>query len=374
MASAFEEERKRILLLNAALFIGGAENVTAALCRGIDRERFEVTVAHLGGRGEVGKALVESGFDVVSLQSERGGVDYLSGLRLRSLLKAKRIDLVHTHDLYSMIDSAVSCKTLPRVRHINTFHFGNYPRRIRRWHLFEKYFSRLPDRLVAVGEVQKGLLVKHYGFRPETVSVIHNGVDDIRAGIDTQMREQVRAGRKIVIGSVGTLIAQKAIADLLDVAYQLKQAGLDFRLVIVGDGKLRASLEEKSIGLGLSRDVEFLGWVPEASRRILPWVDIFVQTSLWEAMSIVVLEAMSCGIPVVVTDVGENPHVISNGVNGFLSKPRAIEDMAGKIGALIQNEASRRQIGAAARDTWESRYTAHRMCRQYEKLYLQTLR
>lgn len=367
--------KQRILLLNSTLFIGGAENVLAELCRGLDRERFDVTVAHLKGRGQIGDALAREGYDVVSLQGTRTDrTDYLSSIRLRRFLLAREIDLVHTNDLHAMVDAAICRVTLPRLRLINTFHYGNYPRPNRRYHLAEKYLCRISDRLVAVGEAQKASILRSYSLRRERVQVLRNGVTDMRAGALDDYREKVRAGRPLVIGSVSTLIEQKGIAYLLDVAAILKQQGLDFRLVVAGEGTLRPMLQQKAAELGLNDHVEFFGWVEDAPRRVLPWIDIFVQTSLWEAMSMVVLEAMSCGLPVVATTVGENPHVIQNGVNGFLAAPKAVDDLAAALARLIQSEELRHQVGARARLDWETNYTAERMCRQYEELYRQTLR
>jgi glycosyltransferase involved in cell wall biosynthesis len=141
----------------------------------------------------------------------------------------------------------------------------------------------------------------------------------------------------------------------------------------VGEGHLRPSLEAMAEALGLSADVEFYGWVDNAPQRVLPWIDVFVQTSLWEAMSMVVLEAMSCGLPIVATTVGENPYVIRDGENGFLASPKDVDRIAERLGQLIQSPQLRRQLGQQARSDWEKNYTAGRMCQEYEALYMEVL-
>ena len=80
-----------------------------------------------------------------------------------------------------------------------------------------------------------------------------------------------------------------------------------------------------------------MGWVTEAPARILPLFDIFIQTSLWEAMSMVILEAMAAGKPIVATEVGENRHVIKHGESGFLSQPGDTKAMAGYVERLLNN-------------------------------------
>lgn len=367
-------QRPRILLLNSTLGIGGAENVTAALCQGIDPARFDVSVAHLKWRGTIGDSIANQGYRIESLARGDGHqADYLSATRLWRFLKAEKIDLVHSNDLHAMIDAALCRASLPRVRHVNTFHFGNYPRDRRRYHLVEKYLARVADQLVAVGEVQRGRLVQTYGFKESRLRVIRNGVPDVRAGAVGDLSSRIRTDDRIVIGSVSTLIEQKGIGDLLEVADRLRRQSLPFRLVIAGEGHLRPGLEAKAAALGLTEHVEFYGWVDNAPQRVLPWIDVFVQTSLWEAMSMVVLEAMSCGLPIVATTVGENPYVIRDGENGFLAAPKDVDLIADRLGQLIQSPELRRQLGQQARRDWEQRYTARRMCREYEALYTEVL-
>lgn len=374
VAQRGSQRRPRILLLNSHLGIGGAENVTAALCRGLDRVRFDVTVAYIKWRGMIGDALVRDGFEVVGLGNGDGErPDYLSSLRLRRFLVARGFDLVHTNDIHAMIDAAVCRTTLRRLRLVSTFHFGNYPRPVRRYHLLEKYVSRVPDRLVAVGQWQADRLCDVYGFQPERLDLIRNGVPDVPGRRSQDIAGRIRKDGRVVIGSVSTLIEQKGVTDLLDVAANLRTQGLDFRLVIAGEGHLRPGLEEKARALGLQDQVEFFGWVDDAPARVLPWVDVFVQTSLWEAMSMVVLEAMSCALPIVATRVGENPHVIHHGVNGLLAEPRDVAALTEHLAGLIRSGDLRRRLGEKARQDWETAYTAARMCRQYEDLYARTL-
>lgn len=366
--------KPRILLLNSTLGIGGAENVSASLCRGLDRDRFDVAVAHLKWRGQIGDSIAQEGLDVVSLEAPISRrPDYFSSLRLRRFLVSKQIDLVHSNDLHAMIDAAICRMSLPELRVVNTFHYGNYPQPKRRRHLVEKYLSRIPDSLVAVGYTQKEKLTKVYGLSEHRLRVIRNGVCDQRICISDDLRGVIRNGKKLVIGSVSTLIEQKGVSHLIDVASILKRQSSDFQIVIVGDGVLRSELEAKAKALGVADCVTFMGWVGNISSRVLPWIDIFVQTSLWEAMSMVVLEAMSYGLPVVATSVGENPYVIDNGVNGFLVPAKATNELAIRLLELIQSDSLRRSVGERARQDWQAHYTATQMCRQYGELYGEVL-
>jgi glycosyltransferase involved in cell wall biosynthesis len=364
----------RVLLLDSALHFGGAENVIAELCRGLDRDRFEVHVGYTRTRGRLGQVLADEGFSVVDLAAKgRPGRDYGGPWRLRRFIKSQGIRLVHSHDLASMVDSALCRLSLPRVQHVNTFHYGNYPHASRRHHLLEKFLSRAATGLVAVGQVQKAQLAGCYGLRENRLHVIRNGVSDVRAGALRHLEAKLRGSGRVVIGTIGALIEQKGMFDLLEVAARLKAEALDFRWVVAGSGALRATLESKAREMGLAGHVEFLGWVDHAPVSVLPWIDVFVQTSRWEAMSMVVLEAMSCGLPIVATTVGENPLVIEDTINGYLVPTRGIAEMVDRLRVLVASDSLRSQLGHRARQDWEQRYTSALMCRQYENLYAELL-
>lgn len=368
------KERPRVLIVNGALYIGGAEKVTAALCRGIDRNKFDVTIAHLKGNGPIARELEADGFDVVRLSKyDDGRRDLSSALRLRRLVLERGIDLVHSQDLHAMIDASFCVATVRGLRHVSTFHFGNYPRKSRKYHYLERLFLHLPDRLVAVGEAQRRTILETYSLPSERVELVRNGVPDAMQGAATSDSVRLRRGAGVVLGTISTLIEQKAVGDLLNAVRMLVDDGLEFRLVVVGDGHLRQMLETMSSDLGLQEHVEFLGWIDNAATRVLPWLDVFVQSSLWEAMSIVVLEAMSCSCAIVATRVGDNPYVISHERSGMLVAPGRPDELAATLRRVIKETAMRKKLGSAARQDYLGKYTAAHMCQTYEALYVDTL-
>jgi len=115
------------------------------------------------------------------------------------------------------------------------------------------------------------------------------------------------------------------------------------------------------------------GWVTSAADVTLPSFDIFFQPSLWEAMSVVTLEAMANGKPVVATRVGEAPNVIENGVDGMLVDAKDIGGMAAALERLIVDPALRRTMGETARQTVERKLTVDHMTRAYERAYMDVL-
>jgi glycosyltransferase involved in cell wall biosynthesis len=160
---------------------------------------------------------------------------------------------------------------------------------------------------------------------------------------------------------------------LLQAAALLKQRGKRYLMMIAGEGKLRRELEAQAHSLGLQDHVRFLGWVSGASRRALPACDIFVQSSHWEAMSVVVLEAMAGGKPMAITAVGENARVVINEQSGLVVPARNPQALADALGRLLDDPDLRHQLGATAQQRFGELFTVQQMVNNYAKLYAQLI-
>lgn len=368
-AAQADAQRMRILMVNSTLHIGGAENVAASLAEHINRERFEVTACYLRQNGVVGEKMIAAGVDLVPVPGHAGGrTDRLTSLKLMRLIRERRIQLLHTHDVHGFIDASL-CRTLmPRLRHVHTFHFGNYPHREARYRHIERLLWRRPDALVAVGHEQARSIRQLYGIAESRLRVIWNGVDSPIPRIAEQIGAFTSLGVPLIT-SISTLIEQKGLDHLLSACAQLKSQGAKFHLLIVGEGHLRPALEAQSRSLGLENVVSFVGWIANASECALPACDVFVQSSLWEAMSVVVLEAMACGKPMVVTSVGENTHVVRDSGTGFIVPPGDSGALAAALFKLINDPELQRRMSDAARSRYLELFTTRHMVDAYESLY-----
>jgi glycosyltransferase involved in cell wall biosynthesis len=366
--------RVNVLIVASSLWIGGAETVIRYLAQVIDRKRFNVTVCYLRQRGPIGDELACSGIDIVGISdSPQPKVDYFTFVKLLKVIWARRIDVVHTHTTHGLVDATLCKLLIPRLKVVHTFHFGNYPHTRTRIMWMERLFSRIADRLFSVGEAQRRQIQAVYRLPDRRISTIWNGVAlPSDCGV-TAFRSKVGAEDRVLIGTIATLIQQKGLSDLLEVAKRIRDSGRKTLFVVVGDGHLRPELEAKRRRLGLDDDVVFTGWVTNAAARALPAFDILFQPSLWEAMSVVVLEAMGAGTPVVATRVGENPKVIEHGVDGLLVQPKDIDGMAAALTHLMDDADLRLRLGRAARAKVEQRFTVAHMTRAYEQAYLDAL-
>jgi glycosyltransferase involved in cell wall biosynthesis len=351
---------------------GGAERVVASLCRNLDTNRFQVTVCWNYACGAIGEELVSQGYDVVGLPELDSNVSpYTKFLLLRKLLKEKNIDILHTHDTGTLIDGTLCRLFGSKIKIVNTFHFGNYPNKDNRTLLLEKLFCKLAHYLVAVGYEQAKIIQKTLHISQERLNTIYNGIEINSNSPDTDLISPYRnrESNPTIICSISTLTEQKGLTHLIDTAHILKNNNVNCLLLIVGDGPLREELEDKCNRLELNEMVSFLGWVPNAASSLLPLVDIFCQSSLWEANSIALLEAMAAGIPIVTTNVGESSHVIENGRNGFIVEPRDPKALADALATLVSNQDSRRDFGKSAQQDYNEKYTVDMMISNYSNLY-----
>jgi len=366
--------RTNLMILASGLWIGGAETVIRHLAQTIDRRLFNVTVAYLLERGEIGDELAAAGIDMVGISESSGNrVDYFTFIKVLKVIRARRIHVVHTHTTHGLVDASL-CKLLrPGLRLVHTFHFGNYPHTRPRLMRMERLCSRAADRLFAVGEVQRRQIQSTYGFPDPRISTIWNGVPLPAGTGDHGFRARLGAGDRILIGTTATLIEQKGLRDLLKVARKVRDAGHDVRFVVVGEGDLRPELETLRHQLGLDDTVVFTGWVTSAAEHVVPTFDVFFQSSLWEAMSIAILEAMAAGRPVVATRVGENAAIIEDGVDGFLVRPGDVEGMTSALCRLIGDAGLRARLGDSARLKIRRRFSVEQMTQAYEQAYLDML-
>src|SRR5690606_15597297 len=122
--------------------------------------------------------------------------------------------------------------------------------------------ARLVDQLVAVGKVQQEQVKSTYNLTDAAIRTVHNGVSlPSPSAEDRGFRSRIGADGKLLVGTIATLIPQKGLHDLLEVARRVRDVRDDVRFVVVGEGALRVELEQKRRELGLEETVVFAGWV-----------------------------------------------------------------------------------------------------------------
>jgi len=335
------------------------------------RGEFQPQVAVFEGGGSLEPALRRSGVPVHDLR-KREGVDLGLALRLRRLLRHEKVGIVHSHNYSAWLYSCLAARSLGGVTHVHTEHSAVDA--ARRRYAAERWLSRATTHVVAVSSHVQEVLVRDVGILRERVRLIYNGVDTVRFAPDETTRDRMRAtlrvgSEDVLIGIVARLEKVKNHALLLRAFAPLRQEfGPTVRLAIVGDGSERSALEGLAHQLGIAGKVEFLGErhdVPELLRAL----DIYVLVSVSEGMSVTLLEAMGCGLPIVATAVGGNVEIVDNTVTGLLVPPGDVDGLVRSLRVLVREREIGARLGLAGRRRVIERFDQRGMMAQYLDLY-----
>lgn len=364
----------RILHLITRLPVGGAEKVLVDIVRRLDPAQYESVVCCIQAKGDLAIEIEKSGVPLYCLHRMRSKRFDWSAVRgLMRLLREERIALVHSHlyhaNLYGRI--AAFLAGVPAVAHVHNV----YAQRKLHRRLLNRLLSRASARVIAVSDEIREDLVTHDRIDPRKIAVIRNGIDARRVDTElTQAQARARLGvsqEHVLIGCVGRLEEQKGHRFLLEACAKLnRDPDLRHRLrvVIVGDGRLRADLERQASALGLASSVSFLGTrqdVPEILRAL----DLFVMPSLWEGLSIAMLEAMAAGVAVVISDVSGVSQALGNNEHGIRVAPGDAAALAQAIRSLAGAPARRRTLGMSARERVKVAFSIDAMMSELTSVY-----
>ncbi len=177
------------------------------------------------------------------------------------------------------------------------------------------------------------------------------------------------APRPSVVLFLGRLAAGKGIFDLLDAIVGVRASVPDVRLVCAGRGD-RAGILRHAERLGIADAVKLTGWVgPSGKRALLETAAAFALPSYDEALPVSLIEAMSAGVPPVVSPVGGIPEVVQEGVSGFFVAPGDRAGLARRLKRLLLDRALAERIGTAARESARLRFAPERVLARLDDLY-----
>ncbi|OQX87042.1 MAG: hypothetical protein B6D55_04500 [Candidatus Omnitrophica bacterium 4484_70.2] len=234
-------------------------------------------------------------------------------------------------------------------------------------------FIKLADRIIYLNEKMKEELIRN-GVQENKLLKISNGIDTEKFRIvseEEKMKFKKHLGLKeklpVFIYS-GTLQKKKNLNTLIKVADILKNEGKKFKLLIVGDGPERKVLEKEVEERNLEDFISFIG-KQEKIEKYLFASDIFILPSFVEGLSNALLEAGSCGLGCVVSDIPGNREVVENGVNGFLVSPSDVNCFTQRIKMLIENKELRDEFGYKIRKKIEEKFSLRKIVYSYIATY-----
>ncbi len=243
--------------------------------------------------------------------------------------------------------------------------------KISRW--IVKYVLKRADLITCDAEHIKKPLIE-LGASSQKIKRINFGVDtgEFMPGL-----KNGRLGKELEIFDSPTVITSRRldpdcdIASLITAIPQVLAEVPEAKFVIIGQGSEEAKLKELSKSLGVSESVRFIGWVPhDELPQYLTSADIFISTALSDAgLATSTAEAMACGLPVIITDFGDNREWVENGVNGFIIPLRSPQVLASRIVHLLRNTDIREKFGKINRQIIVERNSWEKEMRKMEKLY-----
>ena len=370
------QAKTNIILLTDCLadLTGGAERQIYELAKGLDKDKFNVTVASLECVGQAPRQLVEGigcrleTFRVVRVYGLSG---FIQGLKFFRFLKTARVDIVQTYHFSSDIWGVFWAHLAGVPVIISNRRDMGFWRKNHHAPAY-RFINRWVKKIVTVTESVKKMVIETEGVAPSKVEVICNGVDvsvgrqpsDVRS-----LKEELGIKEnELVVIHVANLKPVKGHRFLLRAFAEIIRQVPHVKLLLIGKDELNGSLHRLASQLDIANNVLFLGTrqdVPD----LLSAADICVLPSLSEGMSNAILEYMAAGKPVVATNVGGNPELIKNGFNGFLVAVENVEELKNALLALIKDAGKRQAMGANGFTRVKQEFSMEKMVRKYEELF-----
>jgi glycosyltransferase involved in cell wall biosynthesis len=331
-----------VFLLARSLTTGGAEQQLVALAKSLSARghRVSIGVFYAGGPLECG--LEGSGVEIVDL-AKSGRWDVVPFmLRTAAALRRRNPDLVYSFLGGGNLVAAVARRCVPRAKLVWSVRNSEFDISVDHWvarvgHRLEGALAEVPDAIIANSSAGRDFAVSR-GFPAERITVVPNGIDTDRFRPDAALRAEVRSKLglsedAIAIGVLGRLNATKDHASFLRAAKVVSGAVTRARFLCAGSGPELERLQQLARELGIAERVIFTGELDGAAA--LNAFDIACSPSLTEGFSNAIAEAMSCGLPCIVTDVGDSAAIV--GDCGTVVPPGSPEALAAAIRAEIAN-------------------------------------
>lgn len=360
-------DRVKILHLIDHLASGGAQEVILGLARYLDRAQFDMHVWCLHGHGSYLKELQSLGVKVRSLSPWK--FNPLLPLWLWLCLRRERYDILHLHLSFSTFLGGIAGRLTGIPNIIVTIHAlknQSLPWVFPLW----KSLAPLYDKFVA--EVDRSVdELRVTGIPPNKIALIRLGTEKaetISSKSHSSVDHWAVDGKNPIILNIARLHKHKGqlylIRAMVEVVHKIPSA----KLLVVGDGPMRSTLEREIRNLQLESSVFLLGFRRDLE-ALYSNCDVFVLPSVHEGMGLATVQAMAYGKPVIASAVGAISEAVLPGQTGVLVPPRDPGALAQAIISLLRDVETRCRLGRQAQSYVQSKFRLSRMVQEYEMLY-----
>ncbi len=363
-------DRIRVVEVLATGTNGGAQEHLFGLLSRIDQSRFDVSVVSLSPGSAVRK-LQRAGFDVLVIDEPD---DAIAVGALAAYLAEVRPEVVHNHMYRAETVGTRAVMALAGIGHrrpyvVSTVHSSRIRSTEDREHLRD--LTPHMDQLIAVSRAIERKLVEEERVQTP-VRLIYNGVDlsryDEQEACCTLPEEYGMELGSQIVGVVARLEPEKGHPTLLEAWPQVLRAVPDAYLLIVGEGSRRETLEAQARDLRIAHRVVFTGRRDDVP-AVTAALDVAVLPSYREAQGLSILEAMALSRPVVASNVGGIPEMITDGVTGLLVPPHDADALAAAIVRLLRDHPYADTLGRAGHDMVHDRFCIQLMVKAIEDIY-----
>jgi len=338
----------------------GAGGITLRGALALDPERYSTTILAAEG-GTLIERAEKGGIEVIQLRYMSLGRglypwnDKRAYSELATHLAAGKFDLVHTHSAKAGALGRLAARRIGVPTVVHSFHgfpFHEFQSPLARSGLLriERRLARITDYFLTDGTVVAAEAVRLRLAPPDRIRAIASPVDDEIPFVSEAGRRKARRLLGIpeaakVIGTVGRLDGQKAPLDLVKAVARLRRP--DVYVVWAGEGPLRAKTERLIERNGLRDRFLLLGERKDVA-TLLPGFDVFAMSSLFEGLPCALVEAMTCGIPVVATAVNSVPEIVVSGKTGLVAKPSDPASLSRALAYMLDNRQDAARMAEAA--------------------------
>lgn len=359
----------RIALVVTGLGMGGAEKQVVDLADEYSRLGHDVLLISLVDEVMLKPVRPEVLLHVAGMRASP--FSFISTyLKMRRLLAAFRPDVVHSHMVHANIFMRLIRLGLAFPRLISSAHNTNEGGAFRM--LAYRLTDSLADLVTNVSEDAVAAFEQKKAVPAGRMRVFNNGINPDIYRFDPAERHQARAELGIPTGAcvllaIGRLTDAKDYPNLLQAVGKVVHSNPDLVVLVAGQGELHDALQQQSAALGLAERVTFLG-VRRDIPRLLAAADIYVLSSAWEGMPLVILEAMASERVVVATDCGGVAEAL--GGTGLVVRPKDAAALASALRvALDMSEAERIRMGQLARQRVLQNYSLSAIAHKWLQLY-----
>lgn len=380
-----ESQKIRLMHLVNSLIIGGAEVALLQYIQALGMEDYDHYVYSFGHDGPLRKKIEALGVPVyfgpkrASIKRPvKFGLSVVLLVRnLLNFLKNKRIQVIQSHlgqanQLAVLVSKLSGIPAFPTVHSTNPFEDrrSKWDPRVYLIKTVNALVYRLADRVVTVSREIKDIMQKTYALEESKVLVLKNGIVPKDSVTDPGpiAKEFPGSRNRLKLIAVGRLVPLKCFDILIRAVAEVVNAGCDVLVLVVGEGEKRLSLEKLVRDLGVGRYVKLLGLRHDVI-ELMKDSDIFVIPSRYEGLSIAMIEAMACGLPVIASDAPGLRNCVNHEENGLLFPVHDYKALAERILILANDKMKRVKLSRGAKQSFEREYDMRNNIKPLDSLF-----